>query len=90
MTAIRIVKITLKDYGVWRDLFDGNKEKQTEFGLHIRNVYQSKEDPNTVFTVTEIDDIERAQEFTKQTQESGLRDKAGVIIGESTVCIDVT
>ena len=90
MTNIMVAKNTLKDYGVWRTLFDGNAAMQAEYGLHIKGVYQSKEDPNTVFVVLEVDDMARAQEMMKKAQESGLFDKAGVIDAERTLCIDVT
>ena len=90
MTDIIIVKNTLKDYSAWRVIFDGNKEKQGEFGIHIRNIYQTKEDPNTCFIVADIDDMERAQGFIKQIKDSGLQEKAGVLTSETTFCTDVT
>jgi len=90
MTNIMVAKNTLKDYSTWRTLFDGNAAMQAEYGLHIKGVYQSKEDPNTVFVVLEIDDMARAQEMMKKAQESGLFEKAGIIDAERTPCIDVT
>ena len=90
MTDIMVAKNTVKDYSTWRTLFDGNAAMQAEYGLHIKGVYQSKEDPNTVFVVIEIDDMARAQEMIKKTQESGLFEKAGIIDAERTPCIDVT
>ena len=90
MTNIMVSKITLKDYNVWRPLFDGNKDMQTENGMHIKGVYQSKQDPNTAFIVMEVEDIARAQEVLKKVKESGLQDKAGVISTEPTMCTDVT
>ena len=64
--------------------------KQGEFGIHIRNIYQTKEDPNTCFIVADIDDMERAQGFIKQIKDSGLQEKAGVLTSETTFCTDVT
>ena len=90
MTDIMVVKNTLKDYGVWREIFDGNTAMQAEYGLHIRGVYQSKEDPNTIFVLLEVEDMARAQELLKKAQESGLFDKAGLIDAERTFCTDVT
>ncbi len=85
-----VVKNTLKDYGVWRTLFDNNAPMQAEYGMHPRGVYQSKEDPNTVFVLLEIEDMARAQEMMKKAQDSGLFEKAGIIDSERTLCIDVT
>ena len=90
MTNVMLVKNTLKDYNIWRPLFEGNKTNQADFGIHIRSVYQAKEDPNTVFIVAEVNDIEQAQALMKQVLESGLQEKAGVINSEPTMCIDVT
>ena len=90
MTDIMVVKNTLKDYGVWRTLFDSNAAMQAEYGLHARGVYQSKEDPNTVFVLLEVEDMARAQEMMKKAQESGMFDKAGIIDAERTLCTDVT
>ena len=63
---------------------------QAEYGLHIRGVYQSKEDPNTIFVLLEVEDMARAQEMMKKAQESGMFDKAGIIDAERTLCTDVT
>ena len=90
MTNILVVKNTLKDYEVWRTLFDSNAAMQAEYGMHPRGIYQSKEDPNTVFVVLEVDDMARAQEMMKTAQESGLFDKAGIIDSDRSLCIDVT
>ena len=90
MTNILVVKNTLKDYDVWRTLFDSNAAMQAEYGLHARGVYQSKEDPNTVFVLLEVEDMARAQEMMKKAQESGMFDKAGIIDAERTLCTDVT
>ena len=90
MTDIMVAKNTLKDYGVWREVFDGNTAMQAEYGLHIKGVYQSKEDSNIVFVVMEVDDMARAQELLKKIQASGLQEKAGVIDADRTLCTDVT
>jgi hypothetical protein len=90
MTDIMVAKNTLKDYSTWRTLFDGNTAMQAEYGLHIKGVYQSKGDPNTVFVLIEVEDMARAQEMMKKAEESGLFEKAGVIDAERTLCTDVT
>ena len=90
MTNIMVAKSTVKDYGVWREVFDGNTAMQAEYGLHIKGVYKSKADPNTVFVLIEVQDMARAQEMMKKTEEAGVFDKAGVIDAERTLCDDVT
>ena len=90
MTNIMVAKSTVKDYGVWREVFDGNTAMQAEYGLHIKGVYQSKADPNTVFVLIEVQDMARAQEMMKKAEETGVFDKAGVIDAERTLCDDVT
>ena len=90
MTNILVGKNTVKDYNVWRTAFDSAGPMQAEYGMHPRGVYQSKEDPNTVFVVLEVDDMARAQEMMKTAQDSGLFDKAGILDADRTLCIDVT
>ena len=90
MTNILVGKQTVKDYSVWRTAFDNNAPMQAEYGMHVKGVYQSKEDPNIVFVVMEVEDMARAQELLKKIQESGVQDKAGVIDADRTLCIDVT
>ena len=85
-----VVKNTLKDYNNWRAIFDDNKQMQIEYGLHVKGVYQTKEDPNQVFVVLEVEDLGRAQEMVKKIEASGLMDDAGVIVADRTVCVDVT
>ena len=90
MTYILVGKQTVKDYSVWRTAFDNNAPMQAEYGMHVKGVYQSKEDSNIVFVVIEVEDMARAQELLKKAQESGLFDKAGLIDAERTLCTDVT
>ena len=90
MTNVLIGKNIVKDYSVWRAAFDGAAPMQAEAGMRVLGLYQSKEDPNTVFAVMEVEDMARAQELLKKAQESGLFDKAGLIDAERTLCTDVT
>ena len=90
MTNVLIGKNIVKDYSVWRAAFDGAAPMQAEAGMRVLGVYQSKEDPNTVFAVMEVPDIVKAQALMKKAQESGLFDKAGLIDAERTFCTNVT
>ena len=90
MKNIMVGKNTVKDYSAWRTGFDNNAPMQAEYDMHIKGVYQSKEDPNMVFIVMEVEDMARAQEMMKKVKESGVQEKAGVITSERTMCIDVS
>ena len=58
--------------------------------MHVKDVFQSKEDTNIVFVVMEAEDMERALELLKKIQDSGVQDKAGVIDSDRTLCIELT
>ena len=90
MTNILIGKNIVKDYSVWRTAFDNAAPMQAEAGMRVLGLYQSKEDPNTVFAVMEVEDMARAQALMKKAQDSGLFDKAGLIDADRTFCTDVT
>ncbi len=90
MSAIMVVKNTLKDYATWRSVFDDNRELRMEYGIKEKGIYQTKEDPNEVIVVMHIDDVTRVQEFMKRVEDMGIMDEAGVIDVVRTPCIDVS
>ena len=85
-----IQKNNIEDFWVWKDIFDSNASKRTEYGISAETIYQSGEDPNISFVVMQIDSIDKLNRYNKYFEDSGLINEAGVLDFESTVCHDVT
>ena len=85
-----IQKNNIEDFWVWKDIFDSNASKRTEYGISAETIYQSGEDPNISFVVMQIDSIDKLNRYNKYFEDSGLINEAGVLDFESTICHDVT
>ncbi len=69
----------MKDYEVWRKGFDddaGNRKSAGSTGGHI---FRSKNDPNDIFILMEMEDLEKVQKFVRSDQLKMTMEEAGVI-----------
>ena len=51
----------VKDYNAWREIFDAQIKVHTDTGLHLSNLWQDVGDPNNIFFLFRVDDIEKAR-----------------------------
>ena len=57
-----IVRHSVRDYGVWRPVFDAHDAARTAAGLTNGRVFRSAEDPNDLLLLFEMADRRRAEE----------------------------
>ncbi|HWR84012.1 MAG TPA: hypothetical protein VN285_11990 [Candidatus Deferrimicrobium sp.] len=72
----------VRDYKVWRRIFDSHADGPREAGLHLVRVWQAVDDPNTVYFLFEIHDLESAKAFVSNPTGAEIGRQAGVIDGE--------
>ena len=63
MTVSLFVRSKVKDFGIWKELFDGAGDFQKEHGVTATNVLRDLDDPSLVIVHHEFADAEAAKKF---------------------------
>lgn len=74
-----LVTEKVKDYGVWKPMFDSKKSARESNGMKDRGVGSTMDDNNSVVLVFCITDKDKAMAFNKSPELKSMRDAAGVI-----------
>jgi hypothetical protein len=77
-----LVRNKVADYGKWKQIFDSQAEANRAAGLTPAHLWRDAEDPNTVWFVLEVADIERAKQYLGAPESAEIGRAAGVIDGE--------
>jgi hypothetical protein len=77
MKIITNVEIT-KGYQHWKEMFEANETLRKKYGLHVLAYGHPKDNENEIFTVIEVEPMDRMQEMLKLTEMTKLRTEAGV------------
>jgi len=72
----------LADYAKWRAIFDSHKDAHRQAGLTLESLWRELEDPNHVFFVFAVADINRAKAFISAPDAAKTGRDAGVIEGD--------
>jgi hypothetical protein len=60
------------DVEAWRKVVESDKEAHLKAGLHFQQVWINSDDPNEIFFIFRVDDLEKAKAFL---QKAGALDK---------------
>lgn len=77
-----LVKNRVEDYSRWKRVFDSQDPVAKEAGLHLTYLWRDVGDPNIVFFVFRINNLEKAQAFLADPKSTEIGKEAGVIDGE--------
>ena len=69
----------VKDYATWRPYFDSDEERRIAHGVKTLKVLQHAEDPNHVFLLMEVADLEKLQQFFNDPAMGPIMEKAGAL-----------
>ena len=72
----------VSDFSKWQQVFAAHAQAHREAGLVLVNFMRSIEDPNTVFFIFEIRDMERARQFINSPGATQVAKASGVLEGE--------
>ena len=70
------------DFGKWKAIFDSHKSAHQKAGLTLESLWRVLEDPNNVFFVFAVEDVQRAQAFISAPDADQAGRDAGVLEGE--------
>ena len=77
MKIITNAEIT-KGYQHWKEMFEANETLRKKYGLHVLAYGHSKDNENEIYTVIEVESMDRMQEMLKLPEMTKLRTEAGV------------
>ena len=69
----------VRDYDVWRRIFDSHKPLHLEVGLILTKIWRNVDDPNDVYFLFEVRDKEKADAFINAPGNEKIAEEAGVL-----------
>jgi hypothetical protein len=76
-----LVRNQVRDFAVWKRVFDEDRGRLDEAGLAVVHLWRSIEDPSEVFFLLAVEDVERARAFTAEPASAAAGERAGVLDG---------
>jgi hypothetical protein len=76
--ALLAVLHTVRDYPVWRAIYDSLDEVQRDWGVTTASVYQLAEAPNTVLVLRHFATVAQALGFLTNREIRAAMERAGV------------
>ena len=77
-----LVRNRVADFAAWREYLEADRLPAAEYGLELVSLWQSIDDPNEVFFLLEVADVDRANAFMARPESREIGEKSGVIDGE--------
>lgn len=72
----------VEDYSKWKSVFDSHASAHREAGLLLQDLWRSVENPNNVFFLFEVKDMDKAGEFMSDPDSAEAGKVSGVLEGE--------
>ena len=70
------------DFGNWKAILDSHKDAHHQAGLTLESLWRGLEDPNNVFFVFAVADLNRAKAFIAAPEAAKAGRDSGVIEGD--------
>ena len=77
--SLVIASHEVKDYDVWRPLFDADNERRTEAGLTNARVYRSAKNANDLWILFDCADVSVLEQMANDPEMKEKMEAAGVI-----------
>ena len=74
-----IISYQLKNFSDFKKGFDQDAAHRSSFGLHVKKLYQSTEDPNKVSVLLEAQDPESVKRFVASPDLKKAMEQYGII-----------
>ena len=77
-----LVRNKVKDFSKWYAYFEEDSAAASQYGVTLAHLWQSANDPNDVFFVLDVEDVDRANAFMARPESRDIGVTSGVIDGE--------
>ena len=72
----------VRDYDRWKAVFDANRADCDAAGLRLVRLWRELTEPENVFFLFEVEDMERARAFLAAPEAARAGEESGVVDGE--------
>jgi hypothetical protein len=72
----------VSDFSKWKCVFDSHARAHRNAGLHLQTLWRGVEEPNNVFFIFDVADLEKAQAFISNPAAAEAAKTSGVLDGE--------
>ena len=82
--AFMLTRAKVRDFKTWKPAYDAHQPARSDAGLTEKYLLRNADDPNEVFLLFEVQDLNRAKTFAasadlrERMQESGVVDKPDI------------
>ena len=77
-----LCRTRVSEFSKWKAVFDSHAEAHRDAGLHLEHIWRSLEEPNNIFFLFEVTDVEAANAFLHSPESAEAGDASGVLDGE--------
>ena len=77
-----LVRNKVKDFSTWHAYFEADSAVAVEYGVTLVYLWQTVDDPNDVFFLLDVEDVDRANAFMARPESQEIGVRSGVIDGE--------
>ena len=70
------------DFEKWKAIFDSHVKDHQKTGLILKDMWRDINEPNNVFFIFEVQDMDKAKEFINSPESAKAGEVSGVIDGE--------
>lgn len=68
----------VKDYSIWKPIFDQDDSDRREHGMRLLSLYQGEQDPNEISMLFEVDDLHEVEDIMGSDEMKTKMMEAGV------------
>ncbi len=80
--VVMLCRNRVADFEKWKSVFDANEPSGRDAGLRLLNLWRDLEEPNNVFFLLEVADVDKARAFLADPAAAESGRKSGVLDGE--------
>lgn len=84
--ATAFVSHHVKDYDVWKPIFEKDEEVRAAMGMKLLNMFRGQEDPNEISFLFDISDLEAMRKMM-DSEEMKMKMKEAGVDGEISIKI---
>ncbi len=77
-----LVRNRVADFNAWKAVFDAQSDAGCAAGLTLVNMWRATDDPNNVFFLLDVEDVDRANAYINSPEAEKTGETSGVIDGE--------
>jgi len=72
----------VSDFLLWKSVFASHEAAHQEAGLRLLSIWRSVEEPNNVFFMFEVANLDKARKFISNPEAAKAGESSGVVDGE--------